>query len=124
MVGKSSTIACAIAAPEKDDTFEMYLNKVAFSKLPEGSHWRKFNFKRYEKKEENGTVHTAIVGYATLTAGHNNTMINCTSNKYKGHVARKIILRPANSTDNKTGKTETRHQFLTKINFLLTILVC
>ena len=107
MIGKGSSITCAVSAPEKDDTFEMYLNGERSSKLPSDSHghWEKAYFKRYDWKDKNGTVSTVVAGYVDkFTKEHNNTMINCTSTKYKGHVAMKIRLRPNNSTNNHTGK--------------------
>jgi hypothetical protein len=96
MVGKSSTIACMITSPERDDTFEMYLNGAAASKLTAENRWHSAGFKKFPY----GSNSVVIMGYVrNFTVGHNNTRINCTSTKYNRHIAMQLRLRSANSTD-------------------------
>ena len=105
MIGQGSSITCSIAAPEKDLTFEMYVNGRSFSKLSPDSPWNSAGFKRSTYDWNNGTVSTDIEGFVEkFTGGHNNTAIYCTSYKYPGHVSLNITLHPDNSTHNQTGK--------------------
>jgi hypothetical protein len=104
MIGKGSSITCAISAPAVDDTFEMFLDGVAASKLSDRSYWKIANFKRYNYTSTNGTNHTVVAGYMEkFREQHNNTLVNCTSQRYQGHASMRIRLRPENSTHNHTG---------------------
>ena len=104
-VGQGSSITCSVAAPEFDETFEMYVNGIHTSDLcEEGSPWCSAGFNRSIWRYDNGTVETSINGFVDeFTAGHNETYIECTSYKYNGSVSEWISLRPDNSTNNNTG---------------------
>ena len=99
-VGKSSEIGCFIYAPELDESLDMYINGISFSKIsPTNSPWQTADFERVslgETLEDGGSVNATyiIASVQEFTEAHNETIINCTSEKYKEHASMKIILRP------------------------------
>ncbi|KAL5266932.1 hypothetical protein ACHWQZ_G004096 [Mnemiopsis leidyi] len=103
-VGQGSSITCSIAAPEIDDTFEMYVNGIRSSDLcAEDSPWCSAGFNKSIYTYDNGTVETSVEGLVyEFTSAHNETYIKCTSYKYSGSISEWISLRPDNSTDNNT----------------------
>ena len=92
VVGESSSITCSIAAPEFDETFEMFVDGISYREI-------RFDAQRTRTGLENGTVVTNIAFFADeLIAEFNLTVIRCLSLKYDGEISLTINLRPANAS--------------------------